>query len=415
MEEVEKLRGLADSFFVERNYLIAEQLYKRLLVFEFNINALYNLGVIYHEKFDELNSREVSKRLISIEPNNTTFLAFAGLVECRFNNPVTGIYYFDKAIEKNTQEPNVFLDRAMAYLSIGRYQEGFRDFECRFLKHPEVFRPKKFPVWNGENLNGKKIIVTDEQGIGDTIQYLRFLFLLNEYSNSEIYFECDKKFWSLLKSFDFITLLEPQEDNLIEFDFYCPLMSLPSKMNISKEFLMESTPYLYAGEGVSKVLNEKLEDVKLNKKFKVGIVWDGKKLPFDRSIPTEYLSILLSVCDVSFYSLQIGSELENMKKLNLDFFIKDMVSMNSDFSDVSVIMKNMDLILSIDTYSVHLAGALGVPCWLLLPLYSDWRWGSGDKCDWYKSVKIFRQKSHGEWLEIINSVCEELSKITKKD
>ena len=80
---------------------------------------------------------------------------------------------------------------------------------------------------------------------------------MNEYSNSEIYFECDKKFWSLLESFDFITLLDPQEDNLIEFDFYCPLMSLPSRMNISKKFLIESTPYLYAGNRVSKVLNEK--------------------------------------------------------------------------------------------------------------------------------------------------------------
>ena len=284
-------------------------------------------------------------------------------------------------------------------LLTGQYAEGWREYEWRwFCKNfPSERRHFSQPVWRGEFCPGKTILVHAEQGFGDTIQFLRYLPLLRELSGARVVLECQLELARLVAGSigDQIAVVT-RSDDPPSFDLQIPLLSLPYTTRKVEPLTMAS-PYLHTPP----ISN--LNDVRA---LCVALIWAGSTTHLrdrDRSIALEQLASILETPDVQFYSLQSDYAAE------LPVGISPPPICIRDFCDTAALMSQMDLIITVDTASAHLAGALGRRVWTLLPFVPDWRWGlDTDGTPWYPTMRLFRQRESGDWNEVLQRVCAEL-------
>lgn len=304
---------------------------------------------------------------------------------------------FQLAIQENPNNAEAHFNLAYIYLLHGHYQRGFEEFEWRLKIDDDLNRYYKSiydqnKVWNGEDLDQKRILVYAEQGVGDGIQFFRYVKHLKS-SGAYVMLHIHKPTAPLLKDHPWVDEIFTSDIgesiSFPEYDYNCSIMSLPWKL---KKFEVSGEPYIAAPPGNM-----------IFPPHSIGIVWGGTKNHLNdanRSIPIKYFSELKG----NLYSLQVEPrhDLGESSYPDLTIGIHNLM-------DTASFLRNLDLLISCDTSVAHLAGAIGVPCWLALPFMPDWRWGQFDNTTkWYNSMRIFRQKIPGDWDGVFKEMALEL-------
>lgn len=256
----------------------------------------------------------------------------------------------------------------------------------------------------------RTILVHCEQGLGDTLQFVRYLPLLKEHG-ARVIFYCQKELVSLLARAPGIDVLlvEPAESGISEpFDCHVPLLSLPHLLGPEPAKIPAAVPYL-------RVDAEAVDQWKarLNPSgFKVGIVWAGRTSSVEyrrRACSLADFSPLAELAGVRFFSLQKGPAASEAATPPVGMDLVDLSAALRDFKDTAAVVMNLDLVVAIDTAVAHLAGALGKPVWTVLPHFPDWRWELGrEDSRWYPTMRIFRQSRPGDWSGVFENVAAEL-------
>ncbi len=275
------------------------------------------------------------------------------------------------------------------------------------------------PLWLGEqDIAGKTLFLWWEQGLGDTIQFCRYATLA-EARGAQVVMSVQQPLRELLKRISPTIRIVEQDEVPADFDYHCPLLSLPVAFGTTLETIPAKIPYLRSNSEKSLFWQEKLGE---KNKPRVGLVWSGGFRPDQpevwsvnrrRNIPLATLAALKNP-DIEFYSLQKGqpaeSELAELVRGNWDGpRLIDFTSLLNDFSDTAALIENLDLVISVDTSTAHLAGALGKPVWILNRFDTDWRWLL-ERTDspWYPTAKLYRQEKAGDWDAVVRRVKTDL-------
>lgn len=294
-------------------------------------------------------------------------------------------------------------NQALLLLLQGNYAMGWQEYEWRWKKRRFTSPQRQFmqPQWQGEPLTGKTILIHAEQGFGDTLQFCRYLPFLAA-SASQVVFECHPQLTALMETLSPGLTIVAMGQPLPPFDCHLPLMSLPRLFGTTLETIPASVPYLQPPAGRLPFWQSVLPDTGC---LKVGLCWAGKTYPDPgRSIPAAMLAPLAACTAASFVSLQVG-EGSAQPTINL----LDLTMLVQDFADTAALVAQLDLVITIDTAVAHLAGALGIETWLLLPAAPDWRWllKRADS-PWYPTMRLFRQQQPGNWAELMKRVATAL-------
>src|SRR5215469_11956654 len=373
--------------------------------------AFCSRGLALHElnRFDEaLASYD---KAIALTPDYAEAFCSRGATLQALKRLDEALASYDTAIALNPHYADAYTNRALIRLLIGRYHEGWPDNEWRWkVKDCASNRPNiKTPTWRGENLSGRHILVFSEQGLGDVIQFVRFLPLLAE-RKCKVTLLAPAKLVSLLRlSSDQIEIIS-ELGNVESVDFQVPLMSLPHVFDTRLETIPSKTPYLVAPPERVKVWEEWLPK---SRALRVGVGWAGNPIfstDTSRSIGLSRLLPLLSVPGVQFVSLQKDLRSGDEELLRQHPQVIHVGDRLENFGETAAVMSLLDLVISSDTAPVHLAGALGRPVWILLQYVPDWRWLlDRDDSPWYPSARLFRQPVAGDWQSVVAKVIEELS------
>jgi hypothetical protein len=256
-------------------------------------------------------------------------------------------------------------------------------------------------------LHNKKILIYPEQGLGDFIQMSRFLPLISNQA-AELLVETPTALINLLKSLDCNIQLLEQGASLPDFDFHCPIMSLPLAFKTTLGNIPSDGPYLHADPDKQRAWKAKLGN---KTRPRIGLVWSGSSLhknDRNRSIPLRLLKPLLEL-PYEFHCLQKEIRPEDLTLLNQIGYLQTHSNDLHDFSETAALLVNLDLTISVDTSVAHLAGSLGKPLWILLPFAAEYRWMI-DRIDspWYPNARLFRQKTIGDWNTLIADLCSEI-------
>ena len=276
-----------------------------------------------------------------------------------------------------------------------KYREAWPDYEIRNLIPGVILPNLTGELWYGQDLTGKTLFLGYEQRFGDVIQFARLLPRLKDCGGRVIVQVPKELARQIAYSFPFVEIADVK-DPIPEYDYYQWITSLAVAFDMAHDQINEY-PYQYFD--VAEEDRVKELPMRPATQLKVGLLWAGKPDP-DRSIPLQYYVPLLKHANVSFYSFQLGERRKELAANAVGWMVLDLAPKITDFYDSSAFLKEMDLLITIDTAIVHQAGALGVPTWLMLLYFSDWRWDRNrDDNDWYPNLRIFRQEIEGSWGE----------------
>jgi tetratricopeptide (TPR) repeat protein len=301
-------------------------------------------------------------------------------------------------------------NRALALLQSGRYEEGWREYEWRWKRKRS--RPRTFtqPAWDGSPLEGKTVLLYTEQGMGDTIQFIRYAPFVKQRGGT-VLVEAPPELVPLLALCPGIDRIIPEGEPLPAFDVQLPLMSLPGIMGTTPANVPAAVPYLVPPEDRIRRWQDELGD---ELAFRVGIVWQGNprhKWDRHRSVSLAEFAPLAAVEGVRFYSLQKGSAAEHLA-VSGRLPVIDLAPRLENFVDTAAVLKALDLVITVDTAVAHLAGALAVPVWVAVSFLSDWRWMQRrEDTPWYPTMRLFRQTRLDEWPPVFGRLAEELARL----
>lgn len=333
----------------------------------------------------------------------------------------TAMKHYEKAIGLKPDYADAHYNKSLALLLMGMFEEGWVEYEWRF-QSKEVSRQIGVchfskPKWDGSGLSGKAILVCAEQGFGDTIQFIRYLPLVKS-KGGYVIFECQKHLVKLFEGVAGIDLLTEENcDRKIDenFDVYISLLSLPRLFGITINSVSTKSPYLFPDKELEKKWYKKIN----SDLFKVGLVWSGNPLnknDKNRSCKLTDFETLLKIDGVAFYSLQKDLPSGEIRNLSTEINMVNLDDQLRDFADTAAVLSNLDLLISVDTAVAHLAGALGIAVWTMIPFAPDWRWLlNSDKTPWYPSMRLYRQRKPGDWKGVIDCIVCDLEDLKRQN
>jgi tetratricopeptide (TPR) repeat protein len=294
----------------------------------------------------------------------------------------------------------------------GEFPEGWREFEWRWRTAEFRARRRSFtqPLWDGSKLHGKRILLHAEGGLGDAIQFIRYLPAIAN-SGGQILLEATPQLRRLFATLPHVQQFIPAGEELPDFDVHCPLMSLPLAFNTELSTVPAQVPYLLADRGRADQWRSRMpEDHEL---LKVGLVWAGRAYPDPgRSIPLELLAPLGQISGIWMCSLQRYESPAVRPPALPGMKIVDWTAELEDLADTAALIWGLDLIITVDTVVAHLAGAMGKRVWVLLQFAPDWRWLlDRPDCPWYPKMRLFRQPKAGDWESAVRDVARELESL----
>ena len=306
---------------------------------------------------------------------------------------------------------NAYWNKSLVELTLGNYEQGWKLFEWRWKSFSKkCVREFSESLWLGDfSISGKTVLIYSEYGLGDVIQFCRYIKMIKDLGATVI-LEVDSPLVSLLSTLKTDVTIIEECSSLPAIDFQCPMMSLPLAFKTTVESIPSDIPYLFVDVDKQRVWKERLGT---KTKKRIGFVCSGSTIHKDdtkRSVPLHLLKPLLDL-PFEFHLLQkeIRSDDEAFLAENsqIQTHQEDLI----DFSDTAALIKEMDLVISVDTSVAHLAGALGCPVWILIAWKPDWRWLL-DRTDspWYPTATLFRQPEMGSWESVISDVCQRLSR-----
>ena len=302
---------------------------------------------------------------------------------------------------------------SLVLLRTGRLTEGWKEYEWRLnpeldiTTYPHCYEK---PRWDGSCFKSKRLLVHYEQGLGDTLHFVRYLPMVKARGGTVI-LEVRKPLYRLLQGFPGVDeLIEASFDNkpAVKFDYHVSLMDLPKIFATTLETIPAEVPYIHACPTKAEYWRKKLASAD----FKVGIVWAGSPTHGNdryRSCTLKYFAPLTKIDGVRLYGLQKGEAAAQAEEMADEMAITNLGTEFEDFTDTAAAIENLDLVISVDTSVLHLAGAMGKPVWVLLPFAPEWRWMLNRQDSlWYPTMKLLRQKKWGQWEPVFQRAAEEL-------
>lgn len=316
---------------------------------------------------------------------------------------------YRRAIQMNPDGAKFHTNLALNLLLSGRMEEGWREYEWRWRDHPNLPPYLVEKAWTGEPLPpdlpaGGTLLLQAEQGYGDTLQFVRYAPLLKARGVSRVVLACQPELIRLMETAPGLDQVVGETGPLPPFDKALTLLSLP--VVLAGATVPAAPPYLSVPAGVDVRLPEAPAGT-----LKVGLAWAGRPTHGDdwnRSVPARLLQPVLDVPGVTFFSLQRGAVAPRLGRPPADRLV-DAADLCADFCDTAAMLRDLDLIISVDTAVIHLAGALGKEVWLLLPPVPDFRWlMDGDSSEWYPAFRLFRRRFDSGWDVPIAGIAEAL-------
>ena len=352
-------------------------------------------------------------KAIAIKPDDADTLFNRGVVLQELKRHEEALASYDKAIAIKPDDAKVHLNESICRLLIGDFARGWSKFEWRWqdkqLKESRRSFPQ--PLWLGEQpVLGKTILLHEEQGVGDTLQFVRYIKDVAGLG-ATVLLAARTSLKPLLNDIDGVSQLICQGEPLPPFDYHCPLLSLPLAFKTEIDTIPSQVPYLQSNPKLLAQWQAKIN----NKHFpRVGIAWSGSHLhenDRNRSIPLGKMAPLASG-NISLVSLQKEVRAEDQDVLDAHKEILHFGEELKDFGDTAALIDCLDLVISVDTSVAHLAGALGKPVWILLPYNPDWRWLlDREDSPWYPTARLFRQARMEDWDSVIQRVIQEMSSL----
>ena len=368
-------------------------------------DAHHNLGVVLEkqDRFDEAIARY--QQALRLKPDYPEAHNDLGIVLGKQGRLEEAAACYQQAVRLKPDYPEAHWNLALAWLQMGRFEQGWAGYEWRWkCKEFGSLPPFQPPLWDSSPLDGRTILVHAEQGLGDTLQFIRYVPSVRQ-RGGHVILMCQPPLVRLLTRSPGIERLLAHGDPLPEFDVHTPLLSLPRLLGTTLESVPADVPYLEAEPQLVEAWRQRLDPYP---GFKIGIVWQGNpkfRLDRFRSAPLTEFAPLARVPGVHLFSLQKGPGAEQLAALTDRFPVTDLGSGLDDFVDTAAVLKNLDLVVSVDTAVAHLAGALGIPVWVALPSASDWRWlMDREDSPWYPSMRLFRQDKPGDWAGVFAEI-----------
>jgi tetratricopeptide (TPR) repeat protein len=330
------------------------------------------------------------------------------LGDLRLTRGETGaaLAWFRRAAALRPADAAAQVGQAMALALQGDLGTAFAHFEGRCAGWPETaFRACPARRWQGEDIAGRTILLYAEQGFGDTVQFARFVPLVAA-CGARVVLEVQPALKSLLAGLEGAAETVGTDDPLPEHEIQCPLMSLPHVLGTTLGTIPAAIPYLHAAPEAASAWERRLAPLD---RARIGVVWAGHPHHTHdayRSIPLAALLPLFETGDAHFVSLQKEKRPGDAGLLAGRPEILDLGPRLGDFADTAALISRLDLVIAVDTAVAHIAGALGVPTWLLLQAAPDWRWLEvGAQSPWYPAMRLFRQKRFGDWNGVVTTLC----------
>lgn len=304
-------------------------------------------------------------------------------------------------------------DLAETLLLLGEFERGWREYRYRYsLPHTmSIERKVQRPRWSGQPIPGSTLLIHDEQGYGDTFQFMRLVRQVKEKSGARVILEVNAETLSLARRMEGYDDIIARGSLPPEFDFHCELMSLPMAMGLKVADLPGPIPYLSPDPQRVAHWRQRLDGLP---RPLVALVWAGRPThvnDVNRSLSLDQLAPL-AVPGVTYVSIQKGPSETQAASPPQGMSLVSLSSEIRDFEDTAAILSVVDLLASVDSSPVHLAGALGRPVWVMLPFVPDWRWLLGrSDTPWYPSTRLFRQRSRGDWASVMETMAAELGSV----
>lgn len=316
---------------------------------------------------------------------------------------------FETALQLKPDYAAPRLNRSLLNLLQGNFEQGWPEYEWRWTKKGMVQRPFRQPLWDGSPLEGRIILIHAEQGLGDTLQFIRYVPLVKE-KGGRVLVECQPALNELIRTCPGVDEVVSPPTPLPPFDVHVPLLSLPRILGTTLKTIPAKVPYLFPPPQLVERWKREIGSIRA---YKIGISWQGDpkhESDLFRSVPLTRFGLLARSPGVHLFSLQKGPGAEQLRDVTVRFGVTDLGSRFGSFADTAAAMKNLDLIISVDSAVAHCAGALGIPVWVFLPASPDWRWMlNREDSPWYPTMRLFRQKELNNWQAVFERIQKALS------
>lgn len=368
--------------------------------------ALNNRGTVFHQQGKLKEALEDYETALKIRPEYAQAFNNRGITLQEQGKTTEALTAFDRALQINPDYVDARWNRALALLLTGNFQKGWQEFEWRWMKKEFAAQKKNLPqpFWDGSALNGRTLFLYSEQGAGDNIQFIRFVSMI-EKSGGQIIMECEESLASLFATVPGIDRIINPGDPVPDFHVHLPLLSMPHILKITPDIFPAAVPYLFPAPFPYRL-------PAAPNQIKVGFLWAGNprhKNDKNRSIDIHHFSYLFNVANIRFFSLQVGERKQDLAQLNPARKLNDLSAKLTDYSLTAAAIKQLDLVISVDTSVAHLAGAIGARVWVLLPFAPDWRWMlHREDSPWYPTMRLFRQPAPGDWAAVFRKLKKEL-------
>jgi tetratricopeptide (TPR) repeat protein len=384
---------------------------RRAIAADPNLPAAHNnLASALERRGDLEAAEEAYRRAVALDERSVEAITNLGSLLRKLGRMDSAVECWQRALAIRPNNPDAQWNLALATLALGDFEHGWTLYESRFAcaHSRRYWRDYPVPRWQGESLAGRTILLHAEQGLGDTIQFARFVPALSE-RGAAVVLECQPALVELMKTVPQIAAAIPTGEPPPRFDTHLQLMSVPAVLRTTLQTLPASVPYVFPDAARSEQWAQRFGDLRGRK---IGLVWAGRPTHEDdaaRSMPLAALLPLAEVGDASFISLQLGPSAAQISDIASRLPLIDVSEHLHDFRDTAAVIDNLDLLITVDTAPAHLAGALGKPVWTLLATAPDFRW-MYDRTDspWYPTMRLFRQKRRGDWSEVVAAVVDEL-------
>ncbi|HZB93642.1 MAG TPA: tetratricopeptide repeat protein [Stellaceae bacterium] len=377
-----------------------------------------NLGTVLRD-LGRLDEAEVCHReALRLKPHFLEAWTNLGNTLADMGNPRAAIPCCRHALGLDPKCAQAHVSLALALLAIGEFDEGWAAYEWRLAGVGGFDLDRSFPQprWRGEETGGRTLLLHAEQGFGDAMQFVRYAPLVA--ARADVVLEVPEPLVRLFKSLPGKGRIVARGEALPPFDLQCSLMSLPFVFQTRLATIPGEVPYLAADPDAALAWRRRLDAFQ---GLKVGLVWAGNPrlaqpqataIDRRRSMPLDRLAPLAAVPGVTFVSLQKGEARAQLRRSAFAPLMPDWTEELQDFADTAALIEALDLVISVDTAVVHLAGALGKPVWLLNRFDACWRWLEGrDDSPWYPSLRQFRQSAPGDWEGVVARVAAELARL----
>ena len=377
-----------------------------------NAEALLHLGNLFHDLYMYDRAEEAFLQILMSSPEHKLGMNNLGKLYHDMGRLESALVLYDQCLVQYPQYAEAQFNRAACLLAMGDYHRGWKAYEWRFRRESTAsVYPHRLstPRWHGDGFQNRCLLVHCEQGMGDVLQIMRYLPLVKALGG-EVVLEVHEPLVPLLQcqsGVDAVIPFNAQRPPVIRHDLHIPLLSLPRIFMQRSAPIPSEIPYIRINRGGAGQWEQYLKPEAIN----IGLVWASSDVDPRRNLPIEKCAAWFDDPKFHFVSLQKGSASDQL--MQLDKTASSVVELGPhlrNFLDTACAISFLDLVISVDTAPLHLAGGMGIPLWVPLMFSADWRWPQDGKSSvWYPHAKIFKQKSPGHWDEVIESIGDRLT------